>query len=179
MFRIGMFLRRLLPRQRCRTFETHRKREQPKIERIYVINLDSRPDRWAEMERELRHVVDAEGVELADLTQRYSAVDARDIAELPPEGKEVHPFYRLADQLFVEPQPLALPGQFELNRPIPMTLQEIAVAHSHINVWRQIASGEQEYVLVLEDDVWFQNGFASQLDQAWEELLATKSKSRD
>ena len=172
MFRIGMFLRRLLPRQRCRTFGTHCQREQPKIERVYVINLDRRPDRWAEMERELRHVVDADGVELADLTLRYSAVDAKDIAELPLEGEEVHPFYRLADQLFVEPQPLALPERFELNRPIPMTLQEIAVAHSHINVWRQIASGEQEYVLVLEDDVWFHNGFARQLDQAWEELLS-------
>ena len=178
MFRIGIILRRLLPRQKSSTFGTQNQSEQPKIERIYVINLDRRPDRWAEMERELRHVVDAEGVELADLTLRYSAVDAKDIAELPPEGEEVHPFYRLEDQLFVEPQPIAMPERVELNRPIPMTLQEIAVAHSHIDVWRQIASGEQEYVLVLEDDVWFQVGFARQLDQAWGELVAHEEQKQ-
>ena len=172
IFRVWMKLRRLLPRQRCRTFGTPNQSEQPRIEKIFVINLDRRPDRWAEMERELRHVVDAEGTELVDLTVRLSAVDAKDFAEFPPGGgEEVFPFYTLEDQLFVEPQPHALPERVELNRPIPMTLQEIAVAHSHINVWRQIAAGEQEYVLVLEDDVWFQSGFARQLDQAWEEFV--------
>jgi GR25 family glycosyltransferase involved in LPS biosynthesis len=176
MFRVGMKLRRLLPRPRCGTFGTPNQREQPKIERIYVINLDRRPDRWAKMERELRHVVNTEGVALADLTVRCSAVDAKDIAEFPPGSEEIYPFYTLEDQLFVEPQPRALPERVELNRLIPMTVQEIAVALSHISVWRQIAEGEQEHVPVLEDDVWFQNGFARQLDQAWEEVMAHEER---
>lgn len=172
MFRIGMKLRRLLPRSKCRTFGTPNPREQPKIERIYVINLDRRPDRWVEMERELSHVVNAEGVVLKDLTVRCSAVDAKDISEAPLVSEDIYPFYTLEDQLFVEPQPRVLPERVELKRLIPMTVQEIAVALSHISIWRQIAEGEQEYALVLEDDVWFQNGFAHQLDQAWEELIS-------
>ena len=176
VLRIGMKLRRILPKQRCRTFGISSQGGQPKIEKIYAINLDRRPDRWAEMERELNHVVNTEGVVLADMTVRCSAVDAQDIAELPPVGEEVYPFYTLEDQLFVEPQPRALPEQVELNRPISMTVQEIAVALSHISVWREIAEGEHEYVLVLEDDIWFQRGFGRQLDQAWEELVAYEER---
>ena len=172
MFQVGMNIRRLLPRSKCRTFGTPNPREQPKIERIYVINLDRRPDRWVEMERELSHVVNAEGVVVTDLTVRCSAVDAMDIAESPLVSEDIYPFYTLEDQLFVEPQPRVLPERVELNRLIPMTVQEIAVALSHISIWRQIAEGKQEYALVLEDDVWFRNGFAHQLDQAWEELIA-------
>jgi GR25 family glycosyltransferase involved in LPS biosynthesis len=171
IFRIWMKLRRLLPKQKCRTFAPANPNEQPGIGRIYVINLDRQPDRWAEMERELRHVVNASGTELADLTVRLSAVDAEDIAEVPPDRVDVDPFYTLQDQLFVEPQPRALPDRLELERPIPMTLPEIAVALSHIGVWRRIAAGEQEYSLVLEDDVWFQNGFARYVEAAWGDLV--------
>lgn len=141
------------------------------VEGIYVINLDRRPDRWAELQRELRLVADAEGNPLLDMTIRCSAVDAKDIAELTLEGDEVHPYYTLADQLQVEPQPSALPDRVELDRPISMTPQEVAVALSHVSVWRRIAAGEQEYALVLEDDVWFRIGFARQIDQAWGELM--------
>jgi Glycosyltransferase involved in LPS biosynthesis len=167
-----MNLRRLLPRSKCRAFGTSYPREQPRIERIYVINLDRRPDRWIEIERELSRVVNAEGVLLKDMTVRCSAVDAKDISESPLVSEEIYPFYTLEDQLFVEPQPRVLPERVELNRLIPMTVQEIAVALSHIGIWRQIAEGKLEYALVLEDDVWFQNGFARQLDQAWEELIS-------
>lgn len=172
IYRIGMNLRRLLPRSKCRAFGTSYPREQPRIERIYVINLDRRPDRWIEIERELSRVVNAEGVLLKDMTVRCSAVDAKDISESPLVSEEIYPFYTLEDQLFVEPQPRVLPERVELNRLIPMTVQEIAVALSHIGIWRQIAEGKLEYALVLEDDVWFQNGFARQLDQAWEELIS-------
>jgi len=170
LFRIGLKSRRLLPRQKCRTFGPSNSKGRPRIERIYVINLDRQPERWAEMERELRHVVDASGAELANLTVRYSAVDAKNFAQLPPKDEEIDPFYTLEDQLFVEPQPRALPGRLELDRPIRMTRPEIAVARSHIGVWRRIAAGEHEYTLVLEDDVWFQYGFARHLEQTWGEI---------
>ena len=115
------------------------------------------------MERELKHVLDASGAELAKLTVRYSAVDARSDAQLPPDD-EVIPFYTLGDQLFVEPQPRALPDRLELDRQIRMSRPEVAVARSHIGVWRTVAAGE--------DDVWFRRGFANQLDRAWSEIEA-------
>jgi GR25 family glycosyltransferase involved in LPS biosynthesis len=83
---------------------------------------------------------------------------------------EINPTYTLRDQLFVEPQPRVLPDRFELERPIRMSWQEIAVARSHIGVWRQIATGEDGYALVLEDDAWFKLGFCRYVDRAWREL---------
>jgi len=124
------------------------------------------------MARELRHVIDASGAGLANLVERYPAVDARTFVRQPPGGKDVNPFYTLGDQLFVEPQPHALPDRLELDRPIRMTRPEIAVALSHIGVWRRIAAGEQSYALVLEDDTYFQRGFGRYLDQAWREIDA-------
>lgn len=171
-YRIWMKSRRLLPKHRCQTFGPAKPKGHPSIERIYVINLDRQPDRWCEMQRELGQVLDASGTELTNLTVRYSAVDASDFAQQPPNDDEVDPFYTLEDQLFVEPQPRALPSRLELDRPIQMSRPEIAVARSHIGVWRQIAAGEHEYALVLEDDVLFQLGFASHLDQAWNEIEA-------
>lgn len=76
------------------------------------------------------------------------------------------------DQLFVEPQPRTLPTRFELEAPIRMSRAEVAVAKSHIEVWRRIAQGTQEHVLILEDDVWFHPKFARQIDRAWKELAA-------
>ncbi|MDO9139755.1 MAG: family 16 glycosylhydrolase [Methylobacter sp.] len=140
------------------------------IERIYVINLDRQPARWANMEQELRHALDWSGIELWNLTERYSAVDANNFMQEPLNDAGIDPIYTLGDQLFVEPQPLALPTRLELNSPIQMSQPEIAVARSHIDIWRQVAAGNQEYVLVLEDDVWFRSGFAPHLDQAWGEI---------
>ena len=76
-----------------------------------MINLDRQTDRWREMEGELRHVIDVSGAELANLVERYPAVDARTFAGHPPGNKDVKPFYTLGDQLVVEPQPHALPAR--------------------------------------------------------------------
>ena len=83
---------------------------------------------------------------------------------------DVLPFYTLGDQLFVEPQPHALPDAFDLKRPIRMSQAEIAVACSHISVWKTIAQSSDSYALVLEDDVWFERGFGRILEQAWREM---------
>lgn len=178
VFRIWLKLRRFLPREKCQAFGAGDVKGCRGIEKVYVINLDRKPDHWAEMDRELRRVVDPSGIELADLSERYSAVDAIHIAEVPPDGMDVNPLYTLEDQLFVEPQPRVLPDRIELDHPIRMTLQEIAVALSHVGVWRRIAAGEQDYCLVLEDDVWFQHGFSRYLEQAWREL-ASHDQARD
>jgi GR25 family glycosyltransferase involved in LPS biosynthesis len=162
--------RRLLPRQQSHAFGPSIESEPHRIGRIYVINLDRQPDRWDEVSRELNQVLDSSRAALTKLTVRYHAVDARSFAFAPLEGKEVDPFYTLGDQLFVEPQPRALPDRLELNRPIRMSQPEVAVALSHIGVWRKIAAGEHAYALVLEDDVWFRRGFARHLDRAWVEM---------
>jgi GR25 family glycosyltransferase involved in LPS biosynthesis len=179
LFRIGIKFRRLLPKKRCQAFGHQNVKEQKRIERIYVINLNRQPARWAEMEQELRHILDWSGTELLNLTSRFAAVDANQFLQDPLKNADIDPIYTLGEQLFVEPQPLALPTQLELNSPIPMSRPEIAVARSHIDVWRQVVASNQEYVLILEDDVWFQSGFVRYLNQAWGEIEAEGEKKNN
>ena len=177
MYRIVMECRRLLPRRRSQTFGLSSSKEWPTIERIYVINLDRQPDRWVEVRRELRQIMDWSGAELGDLTERFPAVDARLFEQWPLKDEDIDPFYTLADQLLVEPQPQALPDRLELDRHIPMSQPEIAVARSHIGVWRRVAKSKHSYALILEDDVWFQPGFTRHLDEAWREIHAQGDKT--
>jgi len=161
--------RSCLPRQQCLKFFDASDVQQSGIGPIFVINLDRQPDRWTDMVRELDRILDANGKPLSERVVRYPACDAQ---AYPPvlDGADVDPIYTLGDQLFVEPQPLAAPDAFDLERPISMTQAEIAVACSHIGVWKAIARSSASYVLVLEDDVWFQRSFGRILDQAWREI---------
>ena len=170
LYRIGIKCRRLLPRKMSRTFGSSDSSDNPRIEQIYAINLDRQPDRWVEMGRELGHVLDSSGTDLKNLTVRYPAVDARVFDQKLLQDDDVDPFYTLQDQLFVEPQPRVLPDRLELDRPIQMSRPEIAIALSHIGIWRLIAAGKYSHVLILEDDVCFQSGFAQHIDQAWGEI---------
>jgi GR25 family glycosyltransferase involved in LPS biosynthesis len=170
-FRFWLTLRRLLPKRKCRTFDAQGAGKGPRIEKVYVINLDREPGRWSKMEQELRHILDASGTELLKLSERHVAVDANAFSEEPPRDADIDPFYTLGDQLFVEPQPLVLPTKLELNAPIRMSRAEVAVARSHINVWRKVAASNHEYVIILEDDVWFHSGFTRHLDQVWAEVF--------
>lgn len=166
-YRVGLKARRLLPRQRCHAFGPAHPAE--RIERVYVINLDRQSDRWDEMRRELDQILDCSGDALTQRTVRFPACDSRSFARSPKPDDEVGPIYTLRDQLFVEPQPCVLPDRFELDRPIRMSWQEVAVARSHVGVWRHIATGEDAYALVLEDDAWFNWRFGRYVDRAWRE----------
>src|SRR5438876_6714032 len=151
-------LRYRLPRQQCLTFIEATDALQSGIGPIFVINLDRQTNRWNDMRRELGCILDASGKPLAERVVRRSAYDAQ--AD-PPEfvdGAEVDPFYTLGDQLFVEPQPHAVPDVFDLERPIRMSQAEVAVACSHIGIWKTIAQSSAPYSLVLEDDVRFERG---------------------
>ena len=172
IFRFWLTLRRLLPKRKCRAFDVQGREKGPRIEKIYVINLDREPRRWSEMEQELRHILDTSGAEVLNLTERHVATDANAFSGEPSKDADIDPFYTLGDQLFVEPQPLVFPTRLELNAPIRMSRAEIAVARSHINVWRQVAASNHRYVTVLEDDVWFHSGFTRYLDQVWDEVVA-------
>lgn len=177
IFRFWLTLRRLLPRRKCKTFGLQGATKGHRIERVYVINLDREPGRWFKMQQELRHILDSSGVELLSLTERHVAVDANKFSQEPSKDADIDPFYTLGDQLFVEPQPLVLPTRLELNTPIRMSRAEVGVARSHINVWKQVVASDHEYVLILEDDVWFHSGFTRYLDEAWNETVTECDKN--
>ena len=146
------------------------------IQRICVINLDRQVDRWHQIQRELGSICGRSGKPLTGMAGRFSAVDARhDIG--PPSLEELQPSYSLADQLFVEPNPLLATNQEARGHRVDMTRQEVAVALSHIAVWKMVAASDQLYTLVLEDDVCFRRGFPQALDRAWTELMDIYGKS--
>jgi len=176
-FRLGHGLRLILPKQASKAFGPERESGDQTIEKIYVINLDREPGRWSRIKKELRRIKDVFGNDLLDITERQNALDARSFLQDPPKDSDVDPYYTLADQLFVEPQPRTLPSKFELETPIRMSRAEVAVAKSHIEVWRRIVQCTEKYALILEDDVWFHPGFSRQLDQAWKEVTTASGGS--
>lgn len=145
------------------------------IQRIYVINLDRKPDRWHQVRRELERIRSRSGAPLSSITRRYSAIDAR-YFDGDPDDKILQPHYSLADHLLVEPNPRLRVDAKSRARRIVMTPQEVAVALSHIEVWKLIAASDVLYTLVLEDDIYFRRGFARRLDAAWLDVMYRSSK---
>jgi beta-glucanase (GH16 family)/GR25 family glycosyltransferase involved in LPS biosynthesis len=141
------------------------------LRRIYVINLDRKPDRWRRQRSELDRFRERHGERLSTIARRFSAVDARYL-EPVPDPNTIHPAFSLAEQLIVDPNPLLEINHEARAREIKMTRQEVAVALSHIEVWRLIADGEVASALVLEDDVFFARGFAKNLQETWSALNA-------
>ena len=162
-----------LPRTRCHSFVPSSDIQASGIGPIFVINLDRQPNRWSSILRELTRILDADDRPLSDRVVRYAACDAQDESERFHDSSEVDPFYTLGDQLFVEPQPLAAPDRFDLTTPIRMSRAEVAVALSHIGVWRTLAQSSDHYALVLEDDVSFKRCFGRVVDHAWREMSAS------
>lgn len=140
-----------------------------KIEAILVINLDRQPKRWRRVLRELGRFKTSDGISLKSITKRLSAIDARDGRSVAATA-DVDPNYRIGDQLFVQPDS-RLEECFDVDEPIRMTRQEVAVARSHIEAWKAIAAGPHSFVLVLEDDVWFRRGAALAIDRGWRAAL--------
>lgn len=165
---LSLHYRMHLPRRSCRSFVSPP--SESGVGPIFVINLDRQPNRWSKMLRELARILDATGKPLSERVVRYSAFDAQNDSLRLLDDDNVDPFYTLADQLFVEPQPLAMPSVFDLTRPIRMSRAEVAIAHSHIGVWKAIAQSTAPYALVLEDDVWLERSFGGIIDEAWREL---------
>jgi len=159
--------RRILARRRSTAFSANG--DDTAIERIYVINLDRAQERWNTLNRELRRLKDMEGRSLSTITRRFSAIDARYL-EGPPPATLLEPTYTLAEQLLVDPHPRLDVDDATRATRITMTPQEIAVALSHIEVWRLIAAGNASFTLVLEDDAYVTRTCMSVLDRAWSEL---------
>ncbi len=170
LFRTGLKYRRLLPNKKCQAFGAKNNNSSFLISHIYVINLKRQPSRWKEIDAELKQILDVSGAKLNSLVERYNAIDAKDFLKDPIKNNDLDPNYTLEDQLFVEPQPLAMPTHLDLHSQIRMSRPEIAVAYSHIALWKSIASNNNEYALILEDDIWFKPGFTKELNNAWSEI---------
>jgi GR25 family glycosyltransferase involved in LPS biosynthesis len=136
---------------------------------ILVVNLDRQPGRWRRVLRELGRFRMSDGAPLTSIVRRFAAVDARDGRAVAATA-DVDPTYRIGNQLYVQPD-ARLEECFGVDEPIRMTRQEIAVARSHVEVWKAVATGADNFVLVLEDDVWFRRGAAAAIDRGWRAAL--------
>jgi hypothetical protein len=96
-------------------------------------------------------------------------VDARDGRAVAATA-DVDSTYCIGDQLYVQPD-ARLEEYFGADEPIRMTRQEVAVARSHVEVWKAVATGSDDHVLVLEDDIWFRRGAAAAIDRGWRAAL--------
>jgi GR25 family glycosyltransferase involved in LPS biosynthesis len=132
---------------------------------ITVINLDRQQWRWTLVTRELGRFRTSDDVPLTAITRRLAAIDARDGRSAAATG-DVDVMYRIGDQLHVQPD-ARLAECFSEDEPVRMTRQEVAVARSHVEAWKAVAAGRNQFVLVLEDDVWFRPGAAAAIDRGW------------
>jgi GR25 family glycosyltransferase involved in LPS biosynthesis len=136
-----------------------------KIGSIVIVNLDRQHARWRRMLRELGRLRTSGGAPLTSIATRLAAVDARDGRAVAATA-DVDPNYRIGHQLHVQPD-ARLEECFGPDEPVRMTRQEVAIARSHIEVWKVVATGAHEHVLVLEDDIWFRPGAAAAIDRGW------------
>jgi GR25 family glycosyltransferase involved in LPS biosynthesis len=166
LFQCWLTARRRLWKPRCRVFSP---KENHAIHCIRMINLDRHTSRLSELNGELSRVLDRHGHSLQNMSRRFPAVDAESL-HADYAISELEPYYALADQLFVEPDPRIPLEIVESNQHIAMTRQEVAVALSHIAVWKEVANGDDEYVLILEDDIYFTPGFCRRLEHAWSDI---------
>lgn len=149
--------------------------EKNKINRVYVINLDRKPLRWKQLSVELKRIILNDSSNLLSLTRRFSAVDARYLKN-DLDDKLVISKYSLADQLSVEPNTLVSKNYDTKSIFIEMSKQEIAIALSHIEIWRLISKKDIKYTLILEDDIYFVYGFNSNIDNIWQNVEKTNVK---
>ncbi len=164
-FRILRAMASILPGGRISAFGAG----EDMIGSILVVNLDRQPRRWRRVLRELGRFRTSDGAPLASITRRLAAVDARDGRAVAATA-DVDSTYRIGDHLYVQPD-ARLEECFGVDEPIRMTRQEVAVARSHVEAWKAIATGSDDHVLVLEDDVWFRRGAAAAIDRGWRAAL--------
>ena len=110
---------------------------------MHVINLDRRTDRWESFTEQVTESLDPA---LASRFRRLSAVDGTDLVMTD----EITHLFRGND--------------FNFRRGI------IACALSHLQLWKQIAEGESELGLIVEDDARFHRDFRGLLVDSLGEL---------
>lgn len=141
-----------------------------KIDAVYVINLDRQLERWKQMQNETKRQKVTGGTKLSDYCHRVPAVDGKILILDKVLPEEIITKYHIKDQYNIDPDPRLLSIIRNREVFIEMSNEEIAVAQSHINTWKKIVNEKRKYALILEDDVFFENKFAENLDLIWAEL---------
>ncbi|WP_318451456.1 family 16 glycosylhydrolase [Photobacterium leiognathi] len=177
-YKTALKIRRLVGRKKCSAFSTSKKRSSSqKIKRIFVINLDRQPHRLDNVFKEFSPLLDENSLSLKNMIVRVPAVDASKLdSDSLNQFETVKRTYTLAGQLYVDPCK-ALPQNLDLDMNIEMSQQEIAVALSHIETWKRVAHGEEQYALVLEDDICLHYKFPEYVENIWKELEEVKNSS--
>lgn len=133
------------------------------FDRVFVINLDSRPERWSFVANQLR----AASIPLDRIT-RFPAVVG---AQLDP--------HRLHDAGFVSRLGLLRLQERASHRVwgMDLNLGAMGCALSHIQIWARIAAQRFERVLVLEDDSVIPVDFLNQYRDRMGQLTSAASQS--
>eukprot|EP00466_Bigelowiella_natans_P000028 jgi/Bigna1/125320/aug1.1_g28 len=131
------------------------------FDKIFVINLDKRKDRWRHIRKELKRI------DLMKYVERISAVDGSkiDLEALRQEGSsgengEKQPA-TISNHAY---ESLTQLSKDELVFGHDLTRGALGCALSHINIWRRIVSEKLQRVLVLEDDAHFSHNFRQDLE---------------
>jgi collagen beta-1,O-galactosyltransferase len=123
------------------------------FEKVYIINLERRPDRAARM---LERVA---GALLPAPVELYRAVDAREIdqAYIDSNGYRVYPSWRI-------------PGSPNFWYDRELKLGEIACSLSHYRLWQRCHAEGLNRVLILEDDAGLCADFNARFAEVEREL---------
>jgi len=137
------------------------------INKVFVINLDRQKERWRNIQKELDVIALENKKSLLDFTEKFSAIDAK---KQSIKTNEICSDYKLQDQYYVDPNPQLLNIIREREINIDLTNQEVAVALSHVSIWKKIVNENISSALILEDDIYFENKFSNKLNSLWKEV---------
>ncbi len=169
-FQYSRFKKWFLKRSAVEIFDSSDEGKATKISKIFAINLDRQSKRWKRLVRETRAQKTVNGKSLQDFLTRISAVDARSIKIDNYHSSEVEKLYRLKEHFFIDPDPRLSHLVRSKEIKISMSSAEVAIALSHIKVWKKIVTQEISYSLILEDDIFFEPNFSELANKAWSEL---------
>ena len=164
------FKRRISKTDIIEIFNSNVKEQSTSINKIFVINLDRQKKRWKKLKNEAHLQKVNNGKTLLDFTERISAVDGRFIRADRFSSQDVEKLYNLKEHFFVDPDPRLSHLVRSKDIKISMSSAEIAVALSHIKIWKKIVSQKIPYSLILEDDIFFDEKFSELSNRAWSEL---------
>jgi len=143
------------------------------ISKIYLINLDRQKDRLHRFNKEVKRLKLNNGMSSESFYERFSAIDGKKLNLNSPQ-EFVNKSYPLTAQYYVDPDPRLLDIIKKKNINVELFPEEIAVALSHINIWKKIVQNKISYSLILEDDVFFEKQFSQKLNDLWTELPIRK-----
>jgi len=129
------------------------------FERVYVINLDKRTDRWKHIQTQLKKAGIPE-----KLIKRFSAVNGNkvDLEYLKQSGGREEGKVPMLTSYAYNSLTAKTPDELVFGH--DLTPGALGCALSHIKIWREIVSEGISRALVLEDDAHFAKNFKQKLN---------------